>query len=118
VLWVDDNPAKTRIERRLLRQMGIFAEPVTTNAEAMAVLVDPTDHVDLVITDVARPSGPTGLDLLEDMQSRGQTAAVIAYIGRVDQDRPIPVGLFGMTDRPDDLMNLVMDALDRLPDGS
>ena len=110
-LWIDDHPEGNRIERRMLRQMGIFTEAVTTSAGAAAVLDDPANKIDLIITDVGRDDGsPGGLALLEGIGGR---RPVILYVGRVDRNRVTPAGAFGITDRPDELLNLVMDALDR-----
>ncbi len=95
----------------MLRQMGILTEAVTTKPEAAAVLNDPANRIDLIISDVGRDDGSAGgLTLLEGIRGR---RPVILYVGRVDRDRGTPAGAFGITDRPDDLLNLVMDALDR-----
>jgi CheY-like chemotaxis protein len=115
ILWVDDQPANNRIERRLLRQMGIFVEAVVSNAEAMAVLDDRAESIAVVISDVARASGPSGLDLAKELANRTGAPRGVFYIGRVEPERPLPAGAFGIADRPDDLLNLVMDALDRAP---
>jgi CheY-like chemotaxis protein len=113
-LWVDDHPENNAIERKMLRQMGLFVEPMTTNADGLAALADPGDHFDLVLSDIGRDDGsPDGLALLEAVRRMADPPPVILYIGRVDPSRPRPPGAFGITDRPDVLLNLVMDALDR-----
>jgi CheY-like chemotaxis protein len=111
VLWVDDHPGNNQVERRMLRRMGIFTECAITNDEAIRALDH--DTFDLVISDVARDSGPNGLELLSYMNHRAHRMPVILYIGHVDPSRAQPLGAFGITDRPDVLLNLVMDALDR-----
>jgi CheY-like chemotaxis protein len=116
VLWVDDQPTGNRLERRLLRQMGVFVEAVTTNAQAMTVLDDRDESIDLVISDIQRATGPSGLGLVASTSARPNYPSVILYITRREPDRPVPVGVFGIADRPDDLLNLVMDAIDRLPE--
>lgn len=115
ILWVDDRPANNRIERRLLRRMGIFVEAVSSHAEATQILADPAEEIDLVISDISRASGPSGLELLSELRSRSDGLKVIYYVGRLDPDHAPPAGAFGITNRPDDLLNLVMDALDRAP---
>lgn len=116
ILWVDDRPAGNRIERRLMRQMGLFVEAVASNAEAMVVLDDPSESIALVISDIQREPGPSGLDLLAALAGRAGTPGVVFYVGSISPDRPTPAGAFGIADRPDDLLNLVMDAVDRLPE--
>lgn len=111
ILWIDDHIEGNRIERRMLRQMGICAESVTTKDGASAVLNDPADRIDLIISDIGRDDGsPGGLALLDGLRA---PQPVILYVGRVERERGIPAGAFGITDRPDELLNLVMDALDR-----
>ena len=39
--------------------------------------------------------------------------AVVFYVGRVDRAAGVPAGSFGITNRPDELLHLVMDALER-----
>jgi DNA-binding NtrC family response regulator len=116
ILWVDDQPTGNRIERRLLRQMGVFVETVTSNDQAMTVLTDPAESISLVISDIQRASGPSGLDLVKSLAARPGHPSIILYIGRRDDNRPLPTGAFGLADRPDELLNLVMDALDRMPE--
>lgn len=114
ILWVDDRPDGNLMERRMLRQMGITVESVTTNAAAYSVLEDGTERVDLVISDIDRAGQPDGLQLVQGIAAKGWHTPAIFYVGRVDPERPHPRGAFGITDRPDELLDLVMDALDRM----
>jgi hypothetical protein len=38
---------------------------------------------------------------------------VIIYLYDLDRERGVPGGAFGITNRPDELVNLVLDALER-----
>jgi CheY-like chemotaxis protein len=114
LLWVDDEQENNRTERRMLRSTGIFVETATSNDQALRVLDDPSETISLVISDIRRASGESGLDLVQSIAQRPHAPRVVLYIGKVDRDRPAPAGVFGVADRPDDLLNLVMDALDRL----
>jgi hypothetical protein len=38
---------------------------------------------------------------------------VIFYVSVINQDKPLPPGAFGLTNRPDELLHLVIDALER-----
>ena len=71
---------------------------------------------DLILSDIARPTGePTGLDFLEQYRGHGWSPPLIFYISVVDEDQPVPLGAFGLTNRPDELVHLVIDALERQP---
>jgi len=37
---------------------------------------------------------------------------VVFYVSVVYQDKPLPPGAFGLTNRPDELLHLVIDALE------
>jgi CheY-like chemotaxis protein len=115
ILWVDDQPMGNRVERRLLREMGIFVEAVVNNPEANAVLDDPAQSIALIISDIKRADSHSGLELLADLAGRREHPDVVLYIRRKDPDLPLPLGALGIADRPDELLNLVMDGLDRLP---
>jgi CheY-like chemotaxis protein len=114
LLWVDDQPANNQYERRYLRSAGMTIVNATTTDDALRVL-DEFDF-DVVITDMSRPESATaGLDLARRMRSAGHDQPVVAYVGRVDRGKPTPVELFGITARPDDLVHLILDALERTP---
>jgi CheY-like chemotaxis protein len=113
ILWVDDNLSANRIERRLLRQMRLFVEPALTNDAAMLVMAEPNETISLVISDIKRGIGPTGIDLLQSIQLLPHRPPVIFYVSHIDANRAAPPTSFGITNRPDELLNLVMDALER-----
>lgn len=114
VLWVDDGLANNRLERKLLQSFGLVIEQVQTNEQAMAV-ISPADHgYDLILSDIARPPDhPSGLDLLAKLNEQTRRPPLIFYITQVDVRKPVPVGAFGLTNRPDELLHLVIDALER-----
>jgi CheY-like chemotaxis protein len=114
ILWVDDHPENNRIERRMLRQMGLFVEAVNTNRQAMSALADANDHFDLIISDIGRDDGaPDGRALLAELKNAASPLPVILYVASFKPELGTPPGAFGITNRPDTLLNLVMDALDR-----
>lgn len=114
VLWVDDHPELVKVERSLLREMGIVTVAVRTNAQALDILSDPSGVVDVVISDIRRDDGsPGGVELLEDVRKGSKRPPVILYITRMLPDQGVPRGAFGLCNRVDELLNLVMDVLDR-----
>jgi CheY-like chemotaxis protein len=116
VLWVDDDPAGNRIERRLLTGLGITVDIALSNDEARQVLSDERAAIDLVISDIKRDGPASGMDLLPVLNAAPRHPRLIFYILDYDPSRVTPEGAFGITNRPDVLLDLVMDALDRLPE--
>lgn len=114
ILWVDDELANNRLERKLLQSFGLVIEQAQTNKDALAALAPVNHGYDLVLSDIVRPQGhPNGLKLLEELNRKGQRLPVIFYITELDERKPLPLGAFGLTNRPDELLHLVIDALER-----
>lgn len=112
ILWIDDELQNNWNERRMLGAFQIDVEQVTSNTLANTELVK--HRYDLVITDIERPLGePTGLDFVKDYGASGGVLPVIVYITNLKVDLPTPLGAFGITNRPDTLLHLVIDALER-----
>lgn len=67
---------------------------------------------DIVISDWARPEGRrAGPDLIKALRGESVTAPVIFYTGHTEgRERG---EAFGLTTRPDELVHLVLDALQR-----
>ena len=69
---------------------------------------------DLLISDIDRDGVPDeGLRFLSQMHERNSWPRTIFYIGHVEQESCVPAHAFGISDRPDELLHLVMDALER-----
>ncbi len=116
ILWLDDVVANNRLERDLLAAFGIKIEQVQDNNAAFGALGPDGGGYDLILSDIARPDGePDGIDFLKQYRGRDRRVAVIFYVSEVDEDLPVPPGAFGLTNRPDELVHLVIDALERQP---
>ena len=112
ILWLDDLVANTRLEREMLEALGLKIEQVQSNKAALSALGPDGSGYDLIISDIARrrhrarrPRVPGRLP-----QER---RPVIFYVSVINQDKPLPPGAFGLTNRPDELLHLVIDALER-----
>lgn len=106
VLWVDDNPDGNHHERRILRMLGISVVPALSNDEALELL---EDHAfDLVISDIDRGGGETGVALPAKLRRAGVDVPVLFYVGRVDETLGRPPGAH---DIYDDAARLVRDTL-------
>lgn len=111
ILWVDDQPENNHLDVRLLRSAGAKVTLAESTAEAFREMG--RAHFDIVISDISRGDDPTaGLRMAEIFPARGVSSPLIFYVG--EARKPIPDGAFGVTDRPDELLHLILDALARL----
>jgi CheY-like chemotaxis protein len=118
ILWVDDRPGNNRNEWRMFRSLGSHVTAATSTEEATALIDlsrEPAGRpFHVAISDMAREgSGDSGSRTLEAFERRAERLPLIFYIGTIDPDRGTPAGAFGLTNRPDQLLNLVLDALAR-----
>jgi CheY-like chemotaxis protein len=121
ILWVDDRPSNNRNEARMLRSFGALVTFAATTDEALDALRAGTEQhhaFDLILSDISRdlPASDqtAGLTMLPRLRSAGFHQPAIYYIGRPNADAGVPAGAFGVTNRPDQLLQLVIDALSRV----
>ncbi len=113
VLWVDDRPENNRREIEILEVLGIRSTLAHTTDAALKHLSDP--KFDMLLSDITRNgSSQAGFDLLEFARKQAPELPFIFYVGHADPKRGLPPYAFGMTDRPDELIHLVLDAIERL----
>jgi hypothetical protein len=108
-LWIDDNPASNVNEIRLLRRLGAMIDLATDDAEARRQFSGAV--YDIVISDMGRGQNPDAGEMLIPEIGRAILAPILIFY--VGQDRPAPPGALGLTVRPDELFNLILDALER-----
>lgn len=112
VLLFDDRPDTLINEMRMLQQLGMEVEVVTLSSEAHARLQ--TSHFDVLISDIARPVGqPNGIATLQTLHAHFPALPAIFYIGNFNAKDGVPLGAFGITNRPDELVHLILDILER-----
>ena len=114
ILWVDDHPENNNAERHVFEAFGARIDFVTYNAAALAALRGATAY-DLVLSDIRRgdDKSPDGLELSSILRDDDEAPPLIFYIGVVDKALPLPDGAFALTNRPDELLQLALDALSR-----
>jgi len=111
ILWVDDHPENNLNERRMFRQLKAEVDVAESTDEALRILR--RGDYDLVLSDMNREGDATaGLKFLEQLRKE-QATPVIFYIGVVDPSKGVPAQAFGITNRPDELLHLTLDALER-----
>ena len=112
VLWIDDNPGSTYYERQALISLG--AEVLFCDNTASALHLARQINFDLVISDMERDGDSTaGLSGIRELQAINPACRVVIYLLQLDEARGIPAGAFGITNRPDELLHITMDVLER-----
>jgi CheY-like chemotaxis protein len=121
ILWVDDRPSNNRNEARMLRSFGALITFAATTEEALHALRTGAEQhhpFDLILSDISRdlpaPDGTAGLAMLPRLRDVGFSQPVIFYVGRPEPGAGVPAGAFGVTNRPDQLLQLTIDALSRV----
>lgn len=117
VLWVDDRPSGNRLERETLLRLGMVVEEATSTTEALAVVMRSAPF-DVVVSDMTRdegagPSPLAGIALLQALRTAGVQTPFVVYSGSAGYDQAIAAGALGCTDRPAELLTLIIQALRR-----
>jgi CheY-like chemotaxis protein len=111
-LWVDDNPENNINELVMFSQLRVSTQTVKSTKEALEVFK--SGCYDLVISDMSRGDDSTaGLKFIKEFRKVDKTTAVIFYVGEFDPQKGVPAQAFGITNRPDELLHLTLDALER-----
>ena len=109
ILWIDDHPNNNTIEIGLLRHFGAIVDLALSNQDARERLKSAV--YDVVLSDITRENvDEDGKDIVWDVKDAVLTPPLIFYVGEA---RPIPEGAFGLTIRLDELLHLILDALER-----
>jgi CheY-like chemotaxis protein len=115
ILWVDNRPSNNAAELwrfdHLRRHDHEALEALKAGGEQHHVF-------DLILFDISREL-PTrdmkaGLAMLPRLRDAGHHHPVIYYIGNPDADCGVPPGAFGLTNLPDQPLQLVIDASARV----
>jgi CheY-like chemotaxis protein len=111
-LWIDDHPENNLNERHMFRQLKASIDLAQNTEEALAKVQK--RHYDLVISDMRRDTEVTaGLAFLARFRETDQATPVIFYVRVLDSSQGTPAQAFGITNRPDELLHLTLDALER-----
>ncbi|MBN8442944.1 MAG: DUF4062 domain-containing protein [Thauera sp.] len=112
VLLVNDVPEQMNHVVSLMEQLKIDITIETTSDAALASLG--SKRFDAVISDMERFGvQDEGLRFLERLRRLPSTPPVIFTVGAYRPDRGIPTYAFGITNRVDECLNLLFDALER-----
>jgi CheY-like chemotaxis protein len=112
VLLVNDFPKEMENVISIMHALGVEVEVVTTSEDAIAVLAQ--HQFDVVVSDMRRGQTPDeGLRLLNIMRLKGVYLPMILTVGKYEPGRGTPAYAFGITNRVDELLNLLFDAFER-----
>lgn len=112
ILWVDDHPENNLNERKMFSKLNVEIDTAKNTDEALGILKHA--NYDLIFSDIARGENSTdGLAMLDEFKKNKITIPVIFYIGVIEPEKGVPAGAFGITNRPDELLHLTMDVLER-----
>jgi PleD family two-component response regulator len=110
LLWVDDQPMGNEDLVAVLLRLGIVVDQARHTEEAIKLLH--RHPYDLVISDMQREGvEDAGLQMISRMLDEHVYRWTILYVLRLQPG--VPANSFGITNRPDHLLHLVMDALER-----
>lgn len=113
ILLINDVPRQMEQVIDLLEKLNIHVDVATSSDEAVAKLG--SEFYEVVISDMARDGvDDEGQRLLKRMRTGGMSQHLIFTVGRYQPERGTPPFAFGITNRVDELLNLVFDALERI----
>lgn len=109
ILWIDDNPSWNEWEVASLTAVGAIVHTAKSTQSAMESV---GTGFDLIISDICRgDEQKAGVAALPGLRSAAPEVPIIFYVGELLNGPPS--GAFGITNRPDELLHLVLDALER-----
>jgi two-component sensor histidine kinase len=95
LLYVDDDPALTRLVQRTLGRRGYEVESVATSAEGLARIAE--GGIDVVALDHFLPTG-TGLDFLAELKTKSLRPPVVYVTGVTDAEVAVAALKAGASD--------------------
>jgi CheY-like chemotaxis protein len=112
ILVVNDVPEEMDAVMGMLRALDVQVNVATSSDDALSMLSG--DAYAVVISDMSRDGvDDEGLKFLARTRHAGLRVPVIFSLARFDPSRGTPPFAFGITNRIDELLNLVCDALER-----
>jgi CheY-like chemotaxis protein len=112
VLLVNDFPAEMEHVISILRGLGVEVQVVTTSKDAISVLEQ--NQFEVVVSDMRRgPTPDEGMRFLNRMRLNGIYLPTIFTVGQYEPGRGTPPHAFGITNRVDELLNLLFDVFER-----
>lgn len=113
ILWVDDHPEYNTSLVRIFEEVGMRVDLARSTDEAIRELR--RHSYDLVLSDIGRgDDARAGLSMLDAFRAEGIDLPVVIYTSSFDSRRGVDPMIFGATNRPDDVINYVIDIMERV----
>lgn len=113
VLIVNDIPSEMNNVINILESLGIKISVVKSTAEALEMMR--RRQFDTVISDMRRGDSPNeGQIFLQQTIEQNLSRPTIFTVGHLEPGKGVPPYAFGITNRVDEMLNLVFDALERV----
>lgn len=113
ILIVNDIPSKMRNVINILETLKVKVDVVASTSEALSLMV--RTPYDVIISDIKRGQvDDEGIRFLEETVHRNLNRPSIFLVRHLDSKRGTPLQAFGITNRVDELFNLVFDVLERV----
>jgi len=118
ILWIDDHPNWIESEARTLEHLGARVTRVLSTEAALAAIPSllraSWRPLRVIISDIGRGDRKNaGIQAIPKLQAAAPGVPVIFFIANLDPSRGVPAGAAGITNRTDELLHLVLDALER-----
>lgn len=109
LLWIDEHPNNNLNEVRLFKRLGMTIDLAASDADASKRMA--AGVYDVVLSSWTRAGDDwAGKMFIPTIRAAVLSPEIIFYVGKV---RDVPIGAFGLTVRPDELLNLLLDVLER-----
>ncbi|MEH2338876.1 hypothetical protein [Nostoc sp.] len=109
---VNDIPEEMINVQRILQSLGVIVDVARTTKSALNMLAN-TEY-DVIVSDMSRDGVPDeGLRFLHESIKRGLYRPIIFTVANFDPSRGVPAYAFGITNRIDEMLNLIFDVLER-----
>lgn len=112
ILLVDDAPVKMHVVISILKSLDVDVDIAVSTDEALSVMEK--NYYDVVISDMRRGDvGDEGLRFLKETVRLDYNRPTIFAVAQYEPERGVPAYAFGITNRLDEVINLVFDVLER-----
>ncbi|NJL38498.1 MAG: hypothetical protein HC840_10180 [Leptolyngbyaceae cyanobacterium RM2_2_4] len=112
LLLVNDVPEEMINVQRILQSLGVVVDVSRTTKSALSMLA--SAKYDVIVSDMSRDGiADEGLRFLNESIKRGIYRPTIFTVANFDPSRGVPAYAFGITNRVDEMLNLIFDVLER-----
>lgn len=112
LLLVNDIPEQMINVQRILQSLGVVVDVARTTQAALTMMAQ--THYDVIVSDMSREGIPDeGLRFLKESIKRSVNRPTIFTVANFDRSRGVPAYAFGITNRVDEMLNLIFDVLER-----